>query len=380
MSATVVLAGGGTAGHVNPLLSIAAELRARGAQVRVLGTREGLESDLVPAAGYRLTALPKVPLVRHPSPQWLTLPVRFREAVHVAASALDGADALVGFGGYVSTPAYVAARRAGVPFLVHEQNARPGLANRVGARSARVVALTFASTPLRAARGRTVLTGLPLRPAVAELARARRTPEGRLSARRAAAARLGLDPQRRTLVVTGGSLGALHVNQAVTGAAADFPEGVQVLHLTGRGKDADVRAALARSGSRAAWTVLDYLTTMQDAFAVADLVLGRSGASTVSELCALGLPAFYVPLAIGNGEQHLNAADQVRAGGARIVADRAFSARTVREQVIPLLVGEALPAMGRAAASCGRVEATRALTDLALDVAQGRETSGRTGG
>ncbi|WP_249043266.1 UDP-N-acetylglucosamine--N-acetylmuramyl-(pentapeptide) pyrophosphoryl-undecaprenol N-acetylglucosamine transferase, partial [Georgenia thermotolerans] len=169
----VLLAGGGTAGHVNPLLATAAALAARpgGAQVTALGTAAGLEHTLVPAAGYPLRIVPRVPLPRRPSLDLLRLPTNLAAAVRAAGEAIDatGAQVVVGFGGYVATPAYLAARRRGVPVVVHEQNARPGLANRLGARWAAAVALTFPSTPLRAARGRTEVTGLPLRAPVAAL-------------------------------------------------------------------------------------------------------------------------------------------------------------------------------------------------------------------
>ena len=366
MSPTIVLAGGGTAGHVNPLLATADALRARGCTIVVLGTSQGLESDLVPAAGYHLVTIPKVPLPRRPSVSLLTLPMRMHEAVREARVAMEGADALVGFGGYVSTPAYRAARTLGLPVIVQEQNARPGLANRLGARHAAVVALTFPSTPLHAARGRTVVTGLPLRPAIADLASIRGSEGGRVEARRAAATRLGLDPGLRTLVITGGSLGAQHLNEVMTEVAAELPEGTQVLHLTGRGKDAPVRSAVERAGVARRWKVLDYLTTMEDALAVADLVVCRSGAGTVAELTALGLPAFYVPLPIGNGEQRLNAADHVATGGARLVADHDFTPEVARTQLLPLLVSDELDRMGRASREHARTDGAEALADLVL--------------
>src|SRR5699024_9890923 len=142
-----------------------------------LGTSGGLESTLVPAAGLTLHDVPRVPLPRRPSAELLRLPGNLRRAVGAAGRAIDAAraDVVVGFGGFVATPAYLAARRRGVPVVVHEQNARPGLANKVGARRAAAVALTFASTPLRAARGTTETTGLPLRPAIAGLVARRAT-------------------------------------------------------------------------------------------------------------------------------------------------------------------------------------------------------------
>lgn len=370
----VLLAGGGTAGHVNPLLAVADELRRRdpGAGVRVLGTATGLEARLVPARGYELVEVPRVPLPRRPTPDWLRLPGRLRAAVAAAGRAIDerGVDVVVGFGGYVSTPAYLAARRRGVPVVVHEQNARPGLANRLGARWAAAVAVTFPGTALPGA----VVTGLPLRPEIAGLAARRATdPEG---TRAAAAAELGLDPAAPVLLVTGGSLGALSLNRAVSGAAADLlAGGAQVLHLTGAGKDAEVLAALDAlpdGAGRERYHVLAYLDRMELSLAVADLVVCRAGAGTVSELAALGLPAVYVPLPVGNGEQRLNAAPVVDAGGGVLVADRDLDPAWLQAHVVPLLGdAPALAARGDAARGVGVVDAAARVVDLVLAAAGG---------
>jgi undecaprenyldiphospho-muramoylpentapeptide beta-N-acetylglucosaminyltransferase len=376
----VLLAGGGTAGHVNPLLATAAELRSHdGAEITVLGTEAGLERTLVPEAGYPLRIVERVPLPRRPSVDLLRLPGRLAAAVRAAGTAIDEsrAQVVVGFGGYVATPAYLAARRRRVPVVIHEQNARPGLANRLGARWAAVVALTFASTPLRAARGRTEVTGLPLRPAVAGLVADRATPEGTAARRSAGAAELGLDAARPTLLVTGGSLGAQRLNEAVAGAAAALVgTGAQVLHLTGRGKDGEVRAAVeaaARDLPEVAerYHVREYLGAMELAYACADLVLCRSGAGTVSELAALGLPAVYVPLPVGNGEQRLNAADVVTAGGGVIVEDSALDATWVAQRVTAMLAdGEELRRRGAAAAAAGPSDGAAHLGALVREAAE----------
>lgn len=364
MVESVLLAGGGTAGHVNPLLAVADELRRRhpDATLTVLGTASGLEADLVPARGYPLHEVPRVPLPRRPTADWLRLPGRLAAAVRSAETALTstGAQVVVGFGGYVSTPAYLAARRRGVPVVVHEQNARPGLANRLGARWARSVAVTFPGTPLPGA----VVTGLPLRTAVADLVAARRTdPAG---VRASAAADLGLDPERPVLVVTGGSLGALSLNRAASGAAADLlAAGVQVLHLTGRGKADAVRDVVASLPDDAGYHVLEYLPEMERALAVADLVLCRAGAGTVSELAALGVPAVYVPLPVGNGEQRLNAAPVVAARGGLLVDDAALDPALVRSTLVPLLADPArLAAMGAAAAGVGVTDGAARVAEL----------------
>jgi undecaprenyldiphospho-muramoylpentapeptide beta-N-acetylglucosaminyltransferase len=374
----VLLAGGGTAGHVNPLLALAAELRRRDPEtgITVLGTEKGLEARLVPEAGYPLALVPRVPLPRRPSLDVLRLPTRIVDAVKAAERAIDerGADVVVGFGGYVATPAYLAARRRGVPVVVHEQNARPGLANRLGARGAAAVAVTFPATRLRGPNG-TVVTGLPLRPQIADLVQARATDS--LGARRAGAEALGLDPELTTLLVTGGSLGAQRLNTTIgRSAGAILETGAQVLHLTGAGKAEAVREDLAAVGepARARYHVREYLQRIDQAYAACDLVVARAGAGTVGELAALGIPAVYVPLPIGNGEQRLNAADVVEGGGGVLVADEAFTPDWVTQHLVPLLQDrERVAAMGRAAAEHGVQDGASRLADVV------ERAAGRTG-
>jgi len=356
--ASYLLAGGGTAGHVNPLLALASELSRRdpAASITVLGTREGLEAELVPDAGFPLRFVPRVPIPRRPTPELLRVPVRLRAAIRAAEEAIEesGARVVVGFGGYVAAPAYLAARRRGIPVVVHEANARAGLANRLGARRAAAVAVTFADTRLP----RAVLTGLPLRPAVARLVQAR---EVDLAGERARArAELGLDPERRTILVSGGSLGAVSVNRAAVGAGARVvASGAQVLHLTGAGKDAEVRAAAPAEH----YHVREYLQEMELALAAAELVVCRAGAGMVSELAALGLPAVYVPLPIGNGEQRLNASGVVSAGGGVLVEDAELSPEWLAGY-LESLEEERLAAMAAAARSVGIRDGAARLADL----------------
>lgn len=368
----LLLAGGGTAGHVNPLLALADEITARDerAQVLVLGTEQGLESRLVPARGYPLSLIPRVPFPRRPDAAAATFPRDFRRAVALARSAIErlGADAVVGFGGYVATPAYRAAAHAGVPVVIHEQNLRPGLANRLGARRAAGVALTFAATPLTARRGVTVHTGLPLRPDLAALAAL--DPAARRAERMAAAARLGLDPDRPVLLVTGGSLGAARINEAMAAAAsAVTAAGVQVVHAAGRGKDVEIAAAVAAAGPD--YHLTAYLDDMASAYAAADLVLGRAGAGTVCEQAALGLPGVYIPLPHGNGEQRLNVTSLEEAGGAVVIEDADLTGERVRDLIDLIRDRERLAAMAAAARAEGIIDGAARLADL-VDVACGR--------
>ena len=330
MGRSFLLAGGGTAGHVNPLLATAAELESRGHAVAALGTAEGLEHDLVPRAGVTLHTVPKVPLPRRPSGDLLRLPGNLRAAVAAASAAIEesGADAVVGFGGYVSTPAYLAARRAKVPIIVHEANARPGIANKVGARMTPHVAVTFPGTPLRGA----TVTGLPLRPEISELAGVLADASAGARARASARAAAGWDTDAPVLLVTGGSLGAASLNAAMVDAVPRLVDsGVHVWHLTGRGKADDawaVHGALP-AAQRERYKVEEYSHDMASALAAAGAVVCRAGAATVCEVTALGLPAMYVPLPHGNGEQADNARPAANAGAATIVDDAELSAGAI---------------------------------------------------
>ncbi|MFV0633243.1 undecaprenyldiphospho-muramoylpentapeptide beta-N-acetylglucosaminyltransferase [Demequina sp.] len=366
MGSAVLLAGGGTAGHVNPLLATAAELSARGHTVAALGTSEGLEADLVPRAGVALHTVPKVPMPRRPSGDLLRLPGNLRAAVAAASAAIDasGARAVVGFGGYVSTPAYLAARRAKLPIIVHEANARPGVANRLGARMTDRVAVTFPDTPLRGA----VLTGLPLRPEIAQLAGVLADPAAGQRARAAARAVAGWSADAPVLLVTGGSLGAASVNAAVVAAVPELvARGVHVWHLTGRGKAEQAHAVReALSGAdRECYRVEEYSHDMATALAAAGAVVCRAGAATVCELTALGLPAMYVPLPHGNGEQADNARPAQQAGAASIVDDADLTAAAVAQGAERMLLdGEAAQAMRAATDKIAIRDGAARLADL----------------
>lgn len=359
---TYLLAGGGTAGHVNPLLAVGDAIRAREpeAEVLVLGTAEGLEARLVPERGYELLIVDKVPFPRRPNSAAVAFPGRFRRAIAQARKHISErrVDVVVGFGGYASAPAYVAANREHVPVVVHEANARPGLANVLGARRAAGVGITFEGTPLKRSR----VVGMPLRREIVTL--------DRDALRSEAAAHFGLDADKPVLLVFGGSLGALRLNEAFGegfgGAWRDVLDGGwQLLHVTGERSEL---AAPAVPG----YAVRRYVDRMDLAFALADVVVSRAGSATVSEISALGIPAVYVPYAVGNGEQALNAASAVRAGAARLIPDAEFTAARVRSEVVPLLADdEARAAMVRAAASVGTRNGTENVVAM-IDEALGR--------
>lgn len=366
----VLLAGGGTAGHTSPLLATADALRRLDPDIGItcLGTPRGLENTVVPAAGYPLRLVPPVPLPRKPGKDLLLVPRRLRAAVKAALEIIDDVrpDVIVGYGGYVSMPAYVAARRRRIPLVVHEQNALPGIANKVGSRLASRVAVSFPDTPLRKAE----YVGLPIRRMIATLDRAALREEAR--------AFFGLDPDCPTLVVTGGSQGARRLNQAVSGASAALGSaGVQVLHVVGP-KGADDPSWSGPVAAGVPYVVLPFVERMDLALAAADLMICRAGASSVVEASSSGVPAIFVPLAIGNGEQALNARPVVDAGGALLVEDASFTADYVADTV-PALVSDAerLAAMGAAAAGLVPRDADDKLARIIADVANRAGGAGR---
>jgi UDP-N-acetylglucosamine--N-acetylmuramyl-(pentapeptide) pyrophosphoryl-undecaprenol N-acetylglucosamine transferase len=361
----IVLAGGGTAGHVEPALATADALRRDDPAVEIiaLGTERGLERRLVPERGYELRLIPAVPLPRRPSAEILELPGRVRSAVAATATILREfrADVVVGYGGYVALPAYLAARRLLVPIVVHEANARPGLANRIGARLTPHVAVASAQIRLPHAQH----VGIPLRRAVATLDRA----EQQLSARSS----FGLRPDLPTVLVFGGSQGARRINQAMADAAdALTSAGVQVLHAVGPGND-----PVGVSGGEVPYVAVPYLDRIERAYAAADLAVCRAGAITCAELAAVGLPAVFVPLPHGNGEQRLNADPLVRAGAGVVVDDANLTGEWISREV-PALVAdrERLAAMSAAAATLGRRDADERLARMVRRAAAGSRVSG----
>ena len=351
----ILLAGGGTAGHTSPLLATADALRRLepATEITCLGTPRGLETRVVPEAGYPLELIAPVPLPRKPSVDLLRVPGRLRGAVKEARAVLERVrpDVVVGYGGYVSVPAYLAARRAKVPIVVHEQNSLPGLANKVGARFAQRVAVSFPDTPLRHAE----YVGLPIRTMISGL--------DRLALRAEARAFFGLDADLPTLVVTGGSQGARNINDAVSGAARALGEaGVQVLHVVGPKNDVVPQEGVPT------YVPIGYVDRMDLALAAADLMVCRAGASSVTEAAAVGVPAIFVPLPFGNGEQPLNAKPVVEAGGALLVEDAAFTSAWVTAHV-PALATDAdrLAAMSRAASGLIPRDADEKLARIVLE-------------
>ncbi|GGO75461.1 undecaprenyldiphospho-muramoylpentapeptide beta-N-acetylglucosaminyltransferase [Nonomuraea cavernae] len=356
----VVLAGGGTAGHIEPALALADALRRLdpGIGITCVGTERGLETRLIPPRGYDLELVPAVPLPRAMTPRLLTVPGRLAGAVNAVAAILDrvSADVLVGFGGYVATPAYLAAKRRGLPIVVHEANPRPGLANRLGARLTEHV---FTGFPDAALAGSAYI-GTPLRREIVTL--------DRLSMGDKARSWFGLENDRPTLLVFGGSQGARSINEAALAAAPALrAAGVQVLHVIGPKNTVEHEPPPGDPQ----YVLLPYVDRMDLAYAAADLALCRGGALTCAELTAVGLPAAYVPLPHGNGEQRVNSERIAAGGGGLMVDDSNLSPDWIIQNVLPILRDpERVAVMSEAAAKLGRKDADVMLARKVLEIAR----------
>jgi UDP-N-acetylglucosamine--N-acetylmuramyl-(pentapeptide) pyrophosphoryl-undecaprenol N-acetylglucosamine transferase len=365
---SVVLAGGGTGGHIYPLLAFADCLRRHDPALRItcLGTPRGLENEIIPQRGYDLRHVPAYQLPRSINMHLVRTPDRMWRAAKATRDVLDevDADVVVGFGGYVSTPAYLAAWRRKTPILIHEVNVPPGVANRMGMRFPKNVAVGFPYQvqqveALRNAR----VTGVPLRSSIANLDRPSLQFEARL--------RLGLDPYKPTLFVFGASQGARSINLAMAGAAkAITASGIQVLHIMGaRNEPVEIPPDLP-----APYVTMKFLEDMEFGYAAADLALCRGGAMTCAETAAVGMPAIYVPLPYGNGEQRRNALPVVEAGGGILVDDGDLTPDWIERTVIPLAHDRArLGGMSAAASSYGRRDGDEALRTFMYEVAAGHE-------
>jgi UDP-N-acetylglucosamine--N-acetylmuramyl-(pentapeptide) pyrophosphoryl-undecaprenol N-acetylglucosamine transferase len=347
-----LLAGGGTGGHVNPLLALGELLRDQKHEVLALGTTEGLESRLVPNRGFELITIPRLPLPRKLSFASLHFPFRLLSASLQVVKIIRSRkiDCVVGFGGYASAPAYLAAWISRTTLVVHEANALAGFANKLGARLTNWVAVTFPNSNLQGAR----VTGMPIRGEIVASVSGYDQQQARVE--------LGLDPMLPTLLVTGGSLGAKSINDSIAASLGQLnAAGIQVLHIVGD------RANL-EDLSEAGYRRMAYCKAMDVAISASDFAVSRAGASTVSEFAATGLPALYIPYPIGNGEQRLNAASIVKAGGGLFIDDAEFNAEYISSTLIPLISHKkGLLKMSKAAKSEAIIDATQRLSDFVLE-------------
>lgn len=367
----VLVSGGGTAGHIYPALAVAEVLRAAGPDdVAFVGTPRGLEARLVPEAGVRFFGLPAKGFDRSkPLSLAVALAVLAVSVVRAVGLVLRfSPDAVLGFGGYVSIPVGIAAALCRVPLVLHEQNSVPGLANRLLARWARTVGVTYESSIEHLARAnRVVVTGNPVRAEV-------------LGSERDRGREMLAVPEGATmLLVFGGSRGARHINDVFARHAERLTElrDIWVVHVAGREEAASVRERVGAAGvDTSRYQVLEYIDDMGSALAAADLVVARAGATSIAEITALGRPAVLVPYPYATDDhQTTNARTVEDAGGAVVVADSALDEPEFIEAVTNLLVDEGTRAnMSAASMSLGHPDAASQVASLVREVVSGRRT------
>ncbi|HLI00422.1 MAG TPA: UDP-N-acetylglucosamine--N-acetylmuramyl-(pentapeptide) pyrophosphoryl-undecaprenol N-acetylglucosamine transferase [Acidimicrobiales bacterium] len=358
-----LVAGGGTGGHVRPAIAVARALVAAGhpaESIQFVGSARGLERTLVPEAGFAITLLPGRGLVRRMA--WCNvgavagLAAAAVRAVGVVARRRP--DVVFSVGGYASVACVAAAVLARIPVVVAEQNAVPGLANRLAGRFAAAAAVSFPGTPLP----RAVVTGNPVPP---EVGAVDRSPAGRAAARR----ELGLRPDGPLVAVSSGSLGARSVNRATVGLAGRWAgrAGTTIYHVVGERDAAEMAAAapeLPDGGLR--YVQVPFERRMHLLYAAADVFVGRAGASTAAELTVAGVPAVVVPLpgAPGDHQTH-NGRRLEEAGAAVVIPDAELDAARLEGVLDPLLADPArLEAMGEAARRLGHPEAAAEVAKL----------------
>ncbi len=350
-----ILAGGGTGGHVIPALAIAQELQKRySAEILFIGTARGIENRLVPAAGFELK-LVKVGALKN-----VSLATRLKTAFDLPRAVLDAQrilaefkpNVVIGVGGYASGPAMLAALLSRIPTLAFEPNVVPGFANRVVARFVSAAAVHFEETAKYFRNAR--VTGVPVRQAFFEIPS---RPMG----------------QPPTLLVFGGSQGAHAINQAVIAAATALREQVphlRVLHQTGERDYNDAMAAYAQTGG--AFEAFRFIDDMPAYFSRADLIVCRSGASTVAELAAAGKPAVLIPFPrAADDHQKRNAEALERCGAAVMLEESILAPDGLSQTITDLLADSArLQQMGEAARAMSHPRAAQEIAQMAVAVSK----------
>ncbi|HTO14065.1 MAG TPA: undecaprenyldiphospho-muramoylpentapeptide beta-N-acetylglucosaminyltransferase [Candidatus Binatia bacterium] len=366
--ASVIIAGGGTGGHTSPGLAVATLLRARGIPHAWIGSHDGVEARRAAEESIPYFAIPTGKLRRYWSWRNVSdLTVKVPAGILRARALLRRLEprVVLATGGFVALPVVLGAALARVPVVVHEQTSVPGLANRIAARLARRVAVTFAASERHFPPDRVVLTGNPLRPDL------------RAGSRADAVGRFGLDPALPLVYVTGGAQGARVLNRAVGEIAGELLGGAQVIHQCGdnpaTGDRAWLearRAALAPALARR-YTVLPWVgAELAGIYAAASLIVTRAGAGTVNECCQLGLPALYIPLPGTRGDEQTENARLVgRAGGCAILPQATLTTDLLLERIRALLAEPArLKEMGERARTLAIPDAAERLVAVLLEV------------
>ncbi len=366
-----VITGGGTAGHINPALAIACELADMGHSVYYAGKPDSMESRLVPKQGFEFKSFSAAGFNRQKPWTLLTSGAKIWFSSRKARKWLKTLkpDAVIGFGGYVSIPVGMAAAKEKIPLIVHEQNSASGLANRFLAKHADIVALTYKSAEkdFKAATA-TVVVGNPVRASLLQI--------DALSARKY----FKLPQDAKVLLVFGGSLGARHLNECIIDNAKKLMsiQNLHVLHVTGIRDFDEMQTRLSAQGDLTdRWHLIDYCDRMGEAYHAADVVLSRSGATTLAELAALTKPALLVPYPMAAAdEQTKNAGDLVDAGAADMIADKDMDKPIFMDKLLKLLTDDDyLSRMKDCMNKLGYADARQKLTALIIETVNKKITA-----
>jgi UDP-N-acetylglucosamine--N-acetylmuramyl-(pentapeptide) pyrophosphoryl-undecaprenol N-acetylglucosamine transferase len=354
----IALAAGGTAGHIEPAIACAKAIKDKNDSVEVfiIGTEKGLERTLVPQRGIELALIPSTPMPRNFNLSFFTLPFRLFVAMRISQQLLRDrkVDCVVGFGAYVSLPVYLAARKMRIPIIVHEGNKKAGLANRIGSKFAKQVFQMFPGS----IKGASTI-GMPLRRELSDL--------NKESTRANARQLLGLKRDLKTVLVFGGSQGAVVINKVLIESLIDLEKmNIQILHSIGNKNKVD-----SNTEKYDFYHPVSYIEKMELAYAAADLVVSRAGAMTIAEQTILAMPAIYIPFASGNGEQKENVSQLIRDGGGSLILESDLTPRLLVSRIKEILESSTkLAQMSLAAGKHGLRDADQKVAESALALAR----------
>ncbi len=355
---SIALAAGGTAGHIQPALACARILKNKNSQLSIffIGTSKGLEQQLIPTTGFELNLIPAVLLPRKLNFEIISFPFKLIQSISITLKIFKekNVGCVVGFGAYVSLPAYIAAFLKGIPVIVHEGNKKPGFANKIGSLIAKEV---FEMFPGSIKKAKTI--GMPIRQELKDFQKE--------NLKNAALKFFNLNENFKTLLVFGGSQGAKSINKAIEELIPLIDgKNIQVIHALGQKNEVNQDLK-----SYSFYHPYPYLERMDLAYSVSDLVVSRAGAMTIAEQTLLGLPAIYVPFAVGNGEQILNVQEIIRAGAGFLVLDSEITGKKIYDLIMGNIFDEnKLTSMSQKAKSFGLKDADIEIANKVLDLLQ----------
>ena len=327
----VSFAAAGTAGHIEPALALAHWLKKTDSSLvcDFIGSSAALDSALMKESGFTLHPVRKAPFPRKLSPALVLWPIRFTQSLIQISRIIEGTDLVVGFGGYVCAPTYLMARLKKIPILIHEANAKPGMANDLGRRLGARLTIAFNSTRTTSPSwGEATLVGMPVRKRVQELSTA--TAEVCHEIRRKKAGEWGFDEKRPIVLVFGGSQGSRAINHVIESILTETERaGIQIIHAVGKANDFPAR--------NKNYFPVHYISDMAESMVASDIAITRGGAVTCAELGILRTYGVIIPLAIGNGEQEFNSLELTSVGAATLIDEKDFTPRLLSEKFFALI-------------------------------------------